>query len=124
MRGVAKKRRPLRIKKARGSFVGSLATNPHEGRRSEYLAQHVLSSFGTAIPIPHQEDTGLDCTLLERIGRRSPPIPSISSGASKGKRGVVRFRVLLNIAGLKLAYEEEIGYPTSDSTVLDLLTHP
>jgi hypothetical protein len=46
------------------------------------------------------------------------------NGASKGKRGVVRFRVLLNIAGLKLAYEEEIGYPTSDSTVLDLLTHP
>jgi hypothetical protein len=45
------------------------------------------------------------------------------NGASKGKRGVVRFRVLLNIAGLKLAYEEEIGYPTSD-TVLDLLTHP
>src|SRR5215471_5851602 len=62
-------------KKQRGSSVGSLATNPHEGSRSEYLAQYVFSSFGTAIPVPHQEDTGLDmyCTLLERVGRRSWP---------------------------------------------------
>jgi hypothetical protein len=38
----------------------------HEGSRSEYLAQFVFSSFGTAIPVPHQEDSGLDiyCTLL------------------------------------------------------------
>ena len=39
--------------------------------RSEYLAQFVFSSFGTAIPVPHQEDTGIDlyCTLLEQQGK-------------------------------------------------------
>jgi hypothetical protein len=54
---------------------GSIAFNFHEGSRSEYLAQFVFSSFGTAIPVPHQEDTGLDiyCTLLERDGRRAWP---------------------------------------------------
>jgi hypothetical protein len=48
-------------------MTGSLSANLHEGSRSEYLAQFVFSSFGTAVPIPHQEDTGLDiyCTLLE-----------------------------------------------------------
>jgi hypothetical protein len=57
------------------SMVGSLATNLHEGSRSEYLAQFVFSSFGTAIPVPHQEDSGLDiyCTLLERDGQRAWP---------------------------------------------------
>jgi hypothetical protein len=56
-------------------LVGSIAANLHEGSRSEYLAQFVFSSFGTAIPVPHQEDTGLDiyCTLLERNGRRAWP---------------------------------------------------
>jgi hypothetical protein len=40
----------------------------HEGSRSEYLALYVLSSFGTASPIPHQEDHGFDlyCTLADR----------------------------------------------------------
>jgi hypothetical protein len=72
---MTKKRKSPRIKKARKSSVGSLATNPHEGSRSEYLAQYVFSSFGTAIPVPHQEDTGLGmyCTLLELVGRRSWP---------------------------------------------------
>ncbi|MBZ0146780.1 MAG: DUF4365 domain-containing protein [Pseudorhodoplanes sp.] len=56
-------------------MVGSIAANLHEGSRSEYLAQFVFSSFGTAIPVPHQEDSGLDfyCTLLERIGQRAWP---------------------------------------------------
>ncbi|HMJ86950.1 MAG TPA: hypothetical protein VK504_27415 [Vicinamibacterales bacterium] len=54
---------------------GSIAANLHEGSRSEYLAQFVFSSFGTAIPVPHQEDSGLDiyCTLMERIGQRAWP---------------------------------------------------
>lgn len=58
-----------------GSMVGSIAANLHEGSRSEYLAQFVFSSFGTAIPVPHQEDSGLDiyCTLLERQGQRAWP---------------------------------------------------
>src|SRR6266436_3960727 len=57
------------------NMTGSIATNLHEGSRSEYLAQYVFSSFGTAVPVPHQEDTGLDiyCTLLEREGRRAWP---------------------------------------------------
>jgi hypothetical protein len=56
-------------------MTGSIATNLHEGSRSEYLAQYVFSSFGTAVPIPHQEDSGLDiyCTLLERDGQRAWP---------------------------------------------------
>ena len=68
------KTRPL-VKKQRGTSVGSIATNLHEGSRSEYLAQYVFSSFGTAVPVPHQEDTGLDiyCTLLERDGLRAWP---------------------------------------------------
>jgi hypothetical protein len=57
------------------STVGSIAPNFHEGSRSEYLAQYVFSSFGTAIPVPHQEDSGLDmyCTLLKRDGQRAWP---------------------------------------------------
>jgi hypothetical protein len=57
------------------TMTGSIAANLHEGSRSEYLAQFVFSSFGTAIPVPHQEDTGLDiyCTLLERVGQRAWP---------------------------------------------------
>jgi hypothetical protein len=57
------------------SMTGSIAANLHEGSRSEYLAQYVFSSFGTAIPVPHQEDSGLDiyCTLLEPQGKRAWP---------------------------------------------------
>jgi hypothetical protein len=63
------------VEKLREASVGSIAANLHEGSRSEYLAQYVFSSFGTAVPIPHQEDTGLDmyCTLLERDGPRAWP---------------------------------------------------
>jgi hypothetical protein len=68
MTNDAKKAEPV-------SMAGSIAANLHEGSRSEYLAQFVFSSFGTAIPVPHQEDSGLDiyCTLLEREGRRAWP---------------------------------------------------
>ena len=54
---------------------GSLPINFRGGNRSEYLAQFVFSAFGTAIPVPHQEDTGLDiyCTLLQQEGRRAWP---------------------------------------------------
>src|SRR5262249_12594312 len=61
--------------KKRGSTAGSVAHGFHEGSRSEYLAQFVFSSFGTSIPVPHQEDSGIDlyCTLLEKVGKRSWP---------------------------------------------------
>ncbi|RWX46880.1 hypothetical protein H206_03511 [Candidatus Electrothrix aarhusensis] len=51
---------------------GAIAKNAQEGTRSEYLAQYALSAFGTAIPVPHPEDSGIDmyCTLGRRIGRR------------------------------------------------------
>jgi hypothetical protein len=66
---------PLPVRSATVSMVGSLAANLHEGSRSEYLAQFVFSSFGTAIPVPHQEDSGLDiyCTLLDQVGQRAWP---------------------------------------------------
>jgi len=56
-------------------MVGALAANFHEGSRSEYLAHYVFASFGSAIPVPHQEDSGIDlyCTLTERVGQRLWP---------------------------------------------------
>ena len=55
------------------SATGSIPPNFHEGTRSEYLAQYLFSSLGTAVAVPHQEDHGLDliCTLTERIGQRA-----------------------------------------------------
>jgi hypothetical protein len=54
---------------------GSTSANFHEGSRSEYLAHYVFASFGTAVAVPHQEDTGLDlyCTLTERLGQEIWP---------------------------------------------------
>jgi hypothetical protein len=51
---------------------GATAYGLHEGSRSEYLAQYVFASWGTAVAIPHQEDHGIDltCTLMERVGKR------------------------------------------------------
>ena len=56
-------------------MVGAIAANFHEGSRSEYLAQYVFASFGTAVSVPHQEDSGIDlyCTLTERVGPRAWP---------------------------------------------------
>lgn len=61
-------------------MVGAIAANFHEGSRSEYLAQYVFAGFGTAIAIPHQEDSGIDlyCTLTERIGQRAWPLAYFS----------------------------------------------
>ena len=54
------------------SLTGTIAANFHEGTRSEYLAQYVFSAFGTSVPVPHPEDSGIDlyCTLGEKVGRR------------------------------------------------------
>jgi len=50
---------------------GKIAKNAQEGTRSEYLAQYALSSFGTSIPVPHPEDSGIDlyCTFGHRVGK-------------------------------------------------------
>jgi len=39
------------------------------------LAQYVFASFGTSVPVPHQEDSGVDlyCTLTEQIRQRAWP---------------------------------------------------
>ncbi|MBL8021066.1 MAG: hypothetical protein JNM27_15450 [Leptospirales bacterium] len=68
--------------------TGSVARNFHEGTRSEYLAQYIFSAFGTSIPVPHPEDSGLDlfCTLGEVVGKRlfvrNPYYVQIKSGKS------------------------------------------
>jgi hypothetical protein len=56
-------------------MTGALAANFYQGSRSEYLAQYMLSVFGTSLLVPRQEDYGLDlfCALTERIGRRARP---------------------------------------------------
>jgi len=46
---LRKKVKLTRDEKKGISMTGSLATGFHEGSRSEYLAQFVFSSFGTAI---------------------------------------------------------------------------
>jgi hypothetical protein len=62
-------------KKPQAAQTGSQSANFHEGTRSEYLAHYVFSSFGTSVPVPHPEDTGIDlyCTLTETIGQRIWP---------------------------------------------------
>ena len=51
---------------------GAIAPNFHEGTRSEYLAQYFFSAFGTSVPVPLPEDSGIDlhCTLGRRAGQR------------------------------------------------------
>lgn len=63
---------------AKTALTGATAANFHEAGRSEYLAHYVFSSFGTSVPVPRQEDTGLDlyCTLTERVGQRLWPTAS------------------------------------------------
>jgi hypothetical protein len=53
------------------SKTGATVYGFHEGTRSEYLAQFILSAFGTSVPVPHPEDHGIDfyCTLTERIDK-------------------------------------------------------
>ena len=57
----------------RGSATGAVAANPHEGSRSEVLADYLFSGWGTVTPVRRQDDFGVDlyCTLTERVGRRA-----------------------------------------------------
>lgn len=49
-------------------MTGILASNFHEGTRSEYLGVYLLSSFASVVPVPRQEDYGADlyCALTEK----------------------------------------------------------
>ena len=53
--------------------TGVVAANPHEGGRSEVLADYLFSGWGTVTPVRRQDDFGIDlyCTLTERIGQRA-----------------------------------------------------
>jgi hypothetical protein len=55
------------------SVTGAVAANPHEGSRSEVLADYLFSGWGTVTPVRRQDDFGVDlyCTLTERIGQRA-----------------------------------------------------
>lgn len=55
------------------SMTGSYAPNPHEGSRSEILADYLFSAWGTVTPVRRPDDYGIDlyCTLSDRIGQRA-----------------------------------------------------
>src|SRR5205823_2141024 len=52
---------------------GALAANPHEGSRSQNLADYLFSSWGPVTPVRRPDDFGIDlyCTVKERIGQRA-----------------------------------------------------
>jgi hypothetical protein len=54
-------------------MTGSIATNLHEGGRSEILADYLFSGWGTITPVRRQDDHGIDLYggLAERQGHRS-----------------------------------------------------
>jgi len=54
-------------------MTGSIASNLHEGSRSEILADYLFSAWGTVTPIRRQDDYGIDLYggLAERQGQRS-----------------------------------------------------
>jgi hypothetical protein len=68
-----------------------------QGDRAEYLAQYILSSLAITVPVPRQEDVGIDfhCSLLRRSGKNLfPTIPfnvQIKSAGTKIKRDGIRF---------------------------------
>ncbi len=66
-----KRRQPIAGR--RGRSTGVVAANPHEGSRSEILADYLFSAWGTVTPVRRQDDFGVDlyCTLTDRIGQRA-----------------------------------------------------
>ena len=54
-------------------MAGAVAANPHEGSRSEVLADYLFSGWGTVTPVRRQDDYGVDlyCTLTERARKRA-----------------------------------------------------
>jgi len=68
-----------------------------QGDRAEYLAQYILSALAITVPVPRQEDVGIDfhCSLLRRKGKSLyPGIPfniQIKSAGKVVKKDGVRF---------------------------------
>ena len=54
-------------------MTGSIASNLHEGSRSEILADYLFSAWGAVTPVRRQDDHGIDLYggLAERHGNRS-----------------------------------------------------
>jgi hypothetical protein len=50
-----------------------VAANPHEGSRSEVLANYLFSGWGTVTPVRRQDDFGIDlyCTLTDQLRKRA-----------------------------------------------------
>lgn len=42
-------------------MTGAIAANPHEGSRSEILADYLFASWGTVTPVRRQDDVDLYC---------------------------------------------------------------
>lgn len=61
----------MREKKPR--MTGAIAAGPHEGSRSEIIADYLFASWGPVTPVRRQDDHGFDlfCTLAQRIGKRA-----------------------------------------------------
>jgi hypothetical protein len=91
-----------RKRSATVGMTGSIAANLHEGSRSEYLAQFVFSSFGTAIPVPHQEDQDSTSTarclsgLASELGRERIPKSRTGSLATRINRALT---MLVRLSG-------------------------
>lgn len=60
-------------RRPRSRATGVVAANPHEGSRSEILADYLFSGWGTVTPVRRQDDFGIDlyCTLTDRVGQRA-----------------------------------------------------
>jgi hypothetical protein len=57
--------------------TGSVAINLRAGAQSEFLARALFAMIGTAVPVPREDDYGVDmlCTMLsEREGQRAWPV--------------------------------------------------
>jgi hypothetical protein len=120
------------------SLTGAVAANFHEGSRSEYLAQFAFSAFGTAVTVPHQEDSGIDvyCTLLERDGQRAWPrayfsvqVKSTMSpwvfGSSESVRWIIEHPLPIFLCVVQKADARLLVYHTTPRfAVWALPTHP
>jgi hypothetical protein len=64
----------------------------HQGNRSEYLAQYILSAFAICVPVPRQEDVGSDflCSLLRREGNNLRPYSPFNIQIKSYSRDLIR----------------------------------
>ncbi len=63
-----------------------------QGDRAEYLAQYILSALAITIPVPRQEDVGVDfhCSLLRREGKKLYPSSPFNIQIKSAGKGILR----------------------------------